>query len=352
MDRREFLRTTGAAAAATAAVATGTAPAEATPSAAAASKGLQELRIAVPFEDGFAGPADWTHRLARRVGEASGGRWSIVPAFAIADPVSAVRAGFADLCFASSNALLGVHRGAAYFAGLPGDQGLAPTELQTWITVGGGQALWDDLAASVGLKPLLAAHTGSRSLMLATHRIETMGALAGLKARVDGLGRDVARGLGLDAVAPADSHLAPAMQRGEVEVAECGGAIVSYALGLPAIAGYTTGTSINRNGTAMFLGVRQALWDSLGASEQTLLSGAAASEYQLSLAEEEAHRHLLLPVPSAERTWPIAADLGHAIQRVAAAVVAHAAGTDATSRRISDSYVAFRRMTAGEDVSA
>jgi hypothetical protein len=55
----------------------------------------------------------------------------------------------------------------------------------------------------------------------------------------------------------------------------------------------------------------------------------------------------LLPGGPAERTWPIAADLAHAIRRVADAVVAHAAGTDARTRRISDSYTAFRHAAVG-----
>ena len=58
---------------------------------------------------------------------------------------------------------------------------------------------------------------------------------------------------------------------------------------------------------------------------------------------------MLLPDAPADRTWPIAAELAHAIRRVADAVVAHAAGTDARTRRISDSYTAFRHTTVGTD---
>ena len=52
---------------------------------------------------------------------------------------------------------------------------------------------------------------------------------------------------------------------------------------------------------------------------------------------------MLFPEPPAERTWPLAAELSHAIRRVADAVVAHAAGADAQTRRINDSYAAFRQ---------
>ncbi len=58
MDRREFLRSTGAAAAAATTVAAETAAA-AQPSlaAAAVASGVKELRLALPWPDGVAGPA-------------------------------------------------------------------------------------------------------------------------------------------------------------------------------------------------------------------------------------------------------------------------------------------------------
>jgi TRAP-type mannitol/chloroaromatic compound transport system substrate-binding protein len=257
-----------------------------------------------------------------------------------------VRAGDADLYFGGAPE---AHRGLAFFSGLPGDRGMSPQHLQTWVSVGGGQVLWDDLAGELGVKPLLAAHTGRHSYLLATERVEGMAALAGRKAHLHGLARDVGRGLGLEPVTLLPSELAGAMQRGDVLAAECGGAITSYALGLPRVASYPAGTSINRHGTALFLGVRRALWDSFGPTEQAMFTAAAAGEYQQSLAEEEAHRRMLLPDAPAERTWPIAAELAHAIRQVADAIVAHAAGADVQTRRISDSYTAFRHAAVGAD---
>jgi TRAP-type mannitol/chloroaromatic compound transport system substrate-binding protein len=349
MDRREFLKSTGAAAAA---ATTATAVAETTLAAPALAEGLQQLRLAMPWADGVAGPADQAHRLAQRIASMSGGRIRLVPTFGVANGVAAVRAGDAELYFASAHDNLDAHRGLAYFAGLPGDLGLAPHHLQSWIALGGGQALWDELAGDLGIKPLLAAHTGARSLMLATERLDTMSALKGRKAYVEGLARDVARGLGLEPVSVAPAELAGAMQRGELLAAECGGAITSYALGLHTVAPYAGGTSINRNGTAMSLGIARTLWDRLGEADQAMIAAAATAEFQLSLAEEEAHRPMLYPAPAPERIWPLAAELSHAIRRVADAVVAHAGGADAQSRRINDSYAAFRSSVQGSGAGA
>jgi TRAP-type mannitol/chloroaromatic compound transport system substrate-binding protein len=341
MDRREFLKSTGAAAAAATTVTAAAQPALSAPSLRADP---QELRLALPWAESFAGPADWAHRLGQSITQLSGGRCRIVPAFAVADGLAAVNAGDADLYFGGAPE---AHRGFAFFSGLPGDRGMSPQHLQTWVSVGGGQALWDDLAGDLGVKPLLAAHTGGHSYLLATERIDSMAALAGRTAHLHGLAREVGRGLGLEPVTLAPGEISSAMQRGDVLAAECGGAITSYALGLPGVAHHSAGTSINPHGSALFLGVRRALWDSFGAAEQAMFTAAAAGEFQQSLAEEEAHRHMLHPDAPTERTWPIAAELAHAIRRVADAVVAHAAGTDAQTRRISDSYTAFRHATVG-----
>ncbi len=351
MDRREFLRSTGAAAAATAVAAT-PATAEGAPAAPAVAKGLRELRLAMPWNDGVAGPADWARRLGQSIATMSHGRTRVVADFGIADGLEAVRTGKADLYFGNMAPAIDAHRALAYFAGLPGERGLAAQQLQTWVSVGGGQALWDDLAGDLGIKPMLAAHSGAHSYLMATERVETMSALTGRKADVHGLARDVARGLGLDPVSLPPAQLPAAMQRGEVLAAECGGAIVSYALGLPRIAPYVAGTSINRRGTALALGIARSLWDDLSAADQDMFAAAAANEYRLSLAEEEAHRLLLQPAVPAERIWPIAGELEHAIRRVADAVVAHTAGADAKARRISDSYAAFQRATGKGEATA
>jgi len=55
MDRREFLKSTGAAAAAATAA---SATAQPTLAAPAVATGLQELRLAMPWAEGYAGPAD------------------------------------------------------------------------------------------------------------------------------------------------------------------------------------------------------------------------------------------------------------------------------------------------------
>lgn len=342
MDRREFLRTTGAAAAASAAAAGVAAP--------ALASGVEELRLAMAWPDAVAGPADQARRLANRIEAMSGGRYRITLVPGHADGFAAVQAGAADLYHGTENDHLTAHRALAYFAGLPGERGIAPRHLVAWLLVGGGQDLWDGLAGEFGIKSMLAGHAGDGPCFVAGRRVTHMRELAGQKVSVVGLAREVAKGFGLEPVAVEASSLGARMARGEILAAEQGGVIASHALGLlPDAAPYAVGASINRHGYALSLGMRRALWDRLSATDQAIFSAAAAAETQLALAEEEAHRRLLYPEPGPERTWPLAPDLGRAIARVADAVVAHVAASDAHAMRVNAGYVAFRRLALGED---
>jgi len=353
MRRRDFLKTTGAAAAAATTV-SGTAHAGVQTdaravAAPAVAKGAKELRLAMPWPDAVSGPADQARRLAQRIGSLSEGRYRITFAAGVGSGLEAVRSGDADLYFSSEHDHLDANRALAYFAGLPGDRGMHPRHLAAWLLVGGGQTLWDDLAGDFGVKAILAGHTGDQARFLATRRIDTMGGLAGQKVSVVGLARDVVRGFGLEPVAVAPSGLAGALARGDILGAELGGAITIHAMGLVGAAPYWAGTSINRHGSALSLGMRRALWDGLSATDQTIVTTAAAAELQLALAEDESHRRLLAPDAPAARTWPIAQDLARTVTRVADAVVAHVAALDVQAQRVNAGYTSFRRAVLGDE---
>jgi TRAP-type mannitol/chloroaromatic compound transport system substrate-binding protein len=352
MDRRAFLRTSGAAAAA--ATTAGVAAAEPTthaPEAAApaVAKGLRQWRLAIASPDSVSGPADQARRLAQRIAAMSEGRigFDVVPASA--SGFAAVRAGDADLYFGSEHDHLDQHRALAYFAGLPGDRAIAARHLTAWMLVGGGETLWDDLAGDFGIKAMLAGHSGDQPVFLAARRVAAMSELAGNAVAVTGLARDVVRGFGLEPATVATADVAAAMMRGDVLAAELGGALTSHALGVTAAAPYRVGTSINRHGSAFSLGMRRAFWDSLSSSDQAIFATAAAAELQLALAEDEAHRGLLEPAPDNDRAWPLAAELHRTICRVADAVVAQVAASDPRAQRINAGYMGFRRLIRGDD---
>lgn len=348
MDRREFLITTGGAAVAAASPAAAE-TSEARAEALAAPTSAMVLRLFTPWGDAVQGPGDSAFRLVRRFEAMTSGRYRIELA-----SESESRDGGADLLHAPVHDFTPLHPGYAYFAGVPGANGLSAQDLARWIAVGGGQALWDDLAGEHGWKPLLAGHAGEAPPLWTREPVTGLGSLAGRKVSVPGLGAEVARALGAETQPGSDiqsglafCRAAAALADGTIDAVEAGDLATSLAFGLPAVARHATGGGLNGHGTALALHVRRYIWESLPEADQTILAAAASEEFQLSLAEARAHANVARQVLEERfdiRFAPWPEEVAGAIERVAEATIAHAAGHDARARRIDRSYMAFRSM--------
>ncbi|HEX2840219.1 hypothetical protein [Hyphomicrobium sp.] len=344
MDRREFLITSGGAAvAATSAVAAhATEPGEASQT--ARETGARVLRLSMPWADTPQGPADSVRRLVRRFEIMTEGRYRIE----ISSQAQDVAAD-ADLVHGTAHDFAGLHPAFAYFAGLPGSSGLGAQDFAHWIAVGGGQMLWDDLAGQHGWKPLLVGHSGEAPPLWSRQAIGGLGDLAGQRISAPGLGADVARALGAEAIPVAPDDIAAAIQDGRIFAAETG-LLTALAGGVARSAHFATGTGLNGRGTALSLTVRLSVWESLPEHDRAILTAAAMEEYQASLAEGRAHEHVACRALAATfgitfAPWP--SDVAEAIDRVAEATIAHVAGQDALAARIDQSYMAFRSALQG-----
>lgn len=345
MRRREFLKSTGGAAAAAGAIIAG-AEATATERVAAPAvvNGGKELRVAICWPDNGRGFADSARRLANRITDATDRRYRFSFVRTMTSGISAVRAGEADAYHATEHDNLEHHRGFAYFAGLPGHNGLRSSQFEAWMLAGGGQALWDDLAADHGVKALIAGHTLRSTGMWSTAPMATRADLAGRKIWTMGLARDVVRGIGADVADAAPTEVPGALAAGTIVAAEAGGAIASYGMGIFERPMYPIGVSINMTGTALSLGLSRGVWDGMSAGDRAIVSAVCSAELHLVLAEEKAHRKLLLAPVMQGRTDPERPyELLNAISRVSDGVVAHLAALDVRTQRINASYTAFRR---------
>lgn len=362
MDRRSFLKTTTAAAAASAAAAplaiseAKAAAADAAPmSAPAVHTSARELILAMPWRDSVTGPADQAFRIARRLESALDGRWRITPRFHAHGGLEAVMTADADLYFGTENHNLSVHPAFAYFAALPGAGTFNADDHTAWLTIGGGQELWDDLAAEFNVKPFLAGHLGRWPGLWSTRPIDSLADLAGLRVSVQGLARDVMRGAGAEPVHVPAEDLAAALLSGEIAAAEYGGPLTSLALGLPTAAAHINGFGVLEGGIALSLGIRRSLWDRLGNADRTIVTAVAAQSAQVSIAEMRSHEkplRALIREQFGVSFRPLPSDVAIALDRVAEAVVALTAGLDDTARRIDRSYHAFRDAAWGLDGAA
>jgi TRAP-type mannitol/chloroaromatic compound transport system substrate-binding protein len=340
MDRRDFLKTTSAAAvAAGAASATAASEAQTAP---AVLSGVRQLTLASSSRDL---PGSGVDRLARRIETATDGRYRIEFASAGAD---------ADLTYGGAWRHASLNRAFAFFAGLPFSQGLDAAGLQTWLAVGGGAMLWDELAAEFGFKSLVAGHTGPSVGVWAAARLEAPSDLAGGQVYVEGLAGDVLRDLGATPAMLAPEELRAALADGRLQAAEWLGPLAVAAPDLQPLAQRLYQPGFNRNGLLLSLGVAKRLWDGMSVADRAIFEACAAQEYHLSLTDARAHV-LIASQVEAPTKWPVRlpwpSRLAEAFDQAAADAVERIAAIDPASRRIHDSYQAFRRML-GEPATA
>ena len=339
MHRRDFLRTSSLAAAVLGAKA---ANASAGVPAPAIITRTLELTLASPWKAGSSGFPDQTHNFAKRLESALGGRLKLHLQTRPQSAIAAVASGASDLYFGPEHANVAHHPAFAYFAGLPGATSADFDTLEMWLTAGAGQEFWDELSAKFGVKALMAGHTGPSPGLWSTRPIRALADIAGAPVYVEGLAREVVRGLGARAVDLAPDLVAGSLARRAIVAAEWGNPAQSLAAGFPSIAKFCTQQSINQQGSVLALTISRPVWDRLTADVQITLSAAAAEECRRACTDFKANDQILRRALSETLQIayrPLPRDLELGIARVSEAVIADTATFDGISHRINGDYM-------------
>ena len=256
--------------------------------------------------------------------------------------IEAVASGASDLYFGPEHANVAHHPAFAYFAGLPGETSADFATLEMWLTAGAGQELWDELSAKYGVKALMAGHTGPGPGLWSTRPIRALSDIANATVYVEGLAREVVRGLGARAADLAPDMVASSLARRAIVAAEWGNPAQSLAAGFPSVAKFCTQQSINQQGSVLALTISRPVWDRLTADVQITLSAAAAEECRRACTDFKANDKILRRALSETLQIafrPLPRDLELAIARVSEAVIADTATFDRISHRINEDYM-------------
>lgn len=341
MDRRSFLKTTGVAAGATATSAL---------AAPAIAQGVKELKLVMSWPKGFPGLGTAPERFARRFEAATDGRYKIriygggelVPALKTQD---AVQEGTADMYHSAEYYFQGKTPAFSFFAAVP--FGFRPDEMDAWIHHGGGQALWDELAADFNVKPFLCGNTGSQMAGWFKNEITSAEDFKGLKMRIPGLGGDVIRALGGSPVTLAGSEILPALQSGTIDATEWVGPYNDLAFGFYKVVKNYYYPGFHEPGTALSLGVNRELYESMSATDQAALQGSAVAENNIGLAEFNANNSQALNTLVSKHgvnVRELPDEVFVQAGKAAKDVLADTANADASTRKVYDSYTAFRQI--------
>jgi TRAP-type mannitol/chloroaromatic compound transport system substrate-binding protein len=282
MKRREILK---------GGVAGGVAAAAATVAAPAIAQERIEIAMVSTWPRDFPGLGTGAQRFAKRISDMSDGRIQVeyfaggerVKPF---DSFDEVASGNAQMYHAADYYWKGKHPGWAYFTSVP--FGLTYTEMNAWIRFGGGQELWDELAADFGLKNMMCGSTGVQMGGWFRKEINSADDFKGLKMRIPGLGGDVMAKLGASPVSLPGSQIYENLVSGSIDATEWVGPWNDSFMKFYEAAKYYYFPGMHEPGSMLAAGANKKFWDGLSKSDQYLIEAAAAMENDVMMSEYNA----------------------------------------------------------------
>lgn len=341
INRRKFLTTgTAAAAAATAAPAF-------------AGKAKYEWRMITtwPTKD-FPGLGTGASMLARYITELSEGQLrvqvfsggEVVPPFETFDAVSK---GTAEMGHSAAYYWHERNPIFQFFTAVP--FGLTAQEMNGWIYRGGGQQLWDDVYAPHNLKPFLAGNTGAQMGGWFNREINKLSDWQRLKMRMTGLGAKVISRVGAEPVLLPGADIFAALQSGTIEAAKWSGPYNDYALGFYKAAKFYYYPGWHEPNAAGELMVNKRAYDALPKELQEVIEVACQAITADITAEFTERNGALLDVLRKKhkvelRQFPD--DVLRQLRLVSEKVVGEIAEANDTSRRVYESWSAYRQQVS------
>lgn len=289
MKRRNFLTATAAAASTAAASAAFPAP--------AIAQGVKQLKMVTTWPKNFPGLGTSPERIAVKIREATEGAIDIkvfaagelVPAF---DSFDAVSTGAADIYNGAEYYWVGKSKAFAFFTAVP--FGMTAPELNAWIYHGGGQELWDELAAQFNLKPLMSANTGTQWGGWFNREINSPEDLKGLSMRMPGLGGDVMARLGSTVLTLPGGEIFPALESGRIDATEWVGPWNDLAFGFYQVTKFYYWPGFHEPGAGLATTFNLDVWNNLTPSQQRTIEAVCAWENDYTYTEFLYHNSLAL----------------------------------------------------------
>lgn len=290
-------------------------------------------------------------RFADTVARLSGGRMTIkvYGGGELAPPLEAfevVRSGAVEMASGAAYYWTGKAAAAPFFASVP--FGMNAQQLTAWITVGGGQELWEELYAPFNLVPMLGGNTGVQMGGWFNRPIEKTSDLQGLKMRIPGLGGKVLERAGGAPVLLAGGEIYTGLERGVIDATEWLGPFHDTLMGFHEIARYYYAPGWHEPGTALELIFNKEKFEELPEDlQQILRSAAAESHLWLWSKMEAANAKALGELKSkgvAIRNFP--PEVLEALRKHTADIIREMTAADPFTQKVYASYRQFQQEMA------
>ncbi|WP_281984926.1 TRAP transporter substrate-binding protein [Thalassorhabdomicrobium marinisediminis] len=246
----------------------------------ALAQGNIEWNLPTAFPKNAPGVGSNVVNFAQKVAEMSDGRLSfkvfgageLVPAFAVED---AVQQGNAPVGHGPTYYAAGKNPALHWFTAVP--FGMTAGEQVAWLKYGGGQEIWDDIYAQRDLVPFYCGNSGTQSAGWFKNEINSVDDLKGLNMRIAGLGGEVFRKLGVNAVLMPPPEIFQALQSGAIDAAEWVGPMLDQAFGLQKITKLCYLPALVEPGAGLSVVFNKDAWAELSPDLQSIVRNAAAA---------------------------------------------------------------------------
>ncbi|MCF6290577.1 MAG: TRAP transporter substrate-binding protein [Desulfobacterales bacterium] len=345
MDRRDFIKKVGAGAAAL-----GLAAAVDGPPAVHARQ-RYEWKMVTSWPKNFPGLGAGPFYVARAIEAMSNGRIKItvysagelVGALDVFDTVSA---GRAEMGHSAPYYWKKKHPAVQFFCTVP--FGLNAQETSGWLNYGGGQELWDELYARFNLKGFAAGNTAVQMGGWFNKLVAGVDDFKGLKMRIPGLGGEVLSRIGAETINLPGGKIYAALKSGGIDATEWVGPYNDLAAGFYEVAKYYYWPGWHEPATVIECMVNKKAYEALPLDLQAIVSHAMKAAYNDMLADYASNNNQALVTLVTKhkvqlKRFPdkVLASLGNMSREVVEEVSRY----DGLSKRVYDSYNAFRKQS-------
>ena len=264
----------------------------------------------------------------------------------VADMFDAVSSGALDAAFAP----LGLWGGRIPALGLFGAVPFGPPveEYLSWAYFGGGEGLLGEILGRHNIHGVFCGIAAAEAAGWFRRQVRTVDDLKGLKMRIAGLGAEVMRKLGVEALALAEGDIFPALESGAIDAAEFSMPAIDRLLGFDRLVRYYYFPGWHRPATLFVLMVNRSRWEALSTAQRAQIEVVCGDNIRHGLAEGEAIQFAALKELTAKgvhiRRWPN--PILQALRRAWREVAAERAAADADFRKVWQSIQTFREEYA------
>lgn len=291
-------------------------------------------------------------KLAEWVKIMSGGRMEIkvygggelVPALETFD---AVHNGAVELGSGAAYYWVGKSNSASFFTAVP--FGMNAQQVNAWMLGGDGLQLWEEFYDNFGLIPFPGGNTGVQMGGWFNRQINSAADLKGLKMRIPGLGGRVLEKAGGTPVLLSGGDIYTGLERGVIDATEWVGPYHDYLMGFYQIAKYYYTPGWHEMGSELEFIANKEKFNALPADLQEILRTAILRLNQWVLSQFEAQNSIYLEKLVGEekvdlRQFP--KDVMEKLKRYTKEVIHELVESDAFTKRVYESYDAFRKRAA------